>query len=34
MIHYYVFFCFAYRAEHHEVLAEYKEGIGKFIGKD
>lgn len=24
----------AYRAEHHEVLEEYKEGIGKFIGKN
>lgn len=25
---------FSYRAEHHEVLAEYKKGVGSFIGKD
>ena len=29
----YLFFCFTYRVEHHEVLTEYKEGVGKFIGK-
>lgn len=28
------FFCFPYRAEHHEVLAEYKKGVGSFIGND
>jgi hypothetical protein len=30
---FYVFFCFTNRAEHHEILAEYKKGVGNFIGK-